>query len=208
MDSLLSLEASGFSGSVSSSSISIKYSERSLVISKTLGDSDATAVDVGVGSLEKSLVIKGQKIIEKLNQLLKAKLPDGIASLKPEEVTPDATADRIVKGATAFFDAYAKNHPELAGEDLISGFMALIRKGIDAGYEDAYNTLSGLGAFEFDGVEEGIKQTKGLIESKLVEFENLKRKELGVDPDTTQSAKVQSSVSSDLLAQGGFNIAA
>ena len=129
-------------------------------------------------------------------------MPDGIQSLKPEDVTPEATAERIVKGATGFFDIFAKQNPELQGEELLKKFMDTIKSGIDQGYNEAYGTLKDLGAFEFDGVEGGINQTKDLIAKKLDEYEAQMRKTLGIDT----AGQVAASTKEALLTQSGGTV--
>lgn len=159
-------------------------------------------VSAGVDDLTKSLSITAQEVLAKLNELLKNDLPDGIESLNPEEYTSEATADRIVKQVTAFFDLYAKQHPELQGEDLLSGFMAEIKKGVDQGYDQASATLQDLGAFEFDGVKNGVEETKRLIDEKLAQYEKSKRVDLGLDPSPVQSG-AESAAKDGVLKQAG-----
>jgi hypothetical protein len=175
-----------------------------LVIRASFKSTSEDQVDVGIDDLSKALSVKADKIISKLNELLKSKLPDGIQSLKPEDTTPEATADRIVQGATAFFDVFAKQNPDLSPEELLTKFMDTIRGGIQSGYDDASKTLEDLGAFEFDGVKSGIEKTKELIEKKLQAFETQKRKDLGLDSQLAQD--VASNTSSEILKQAGGSI--
>lgn len=202
MESLLSLESSRTHSSLSYNSATIKFSDDELVIQSTSLSFETDRVSVSNFDLPKSLLIKGQKIVEQLNELLKADLPGGLQSLKPEEVTPEATADRIVKQTTAFFDAYAEQNPELEGEELLNKFMDAVRSGVQKGYDEAYNILDGLGAFDFEGVRDGVEMTKALIESKLDAFESAKRKELGLEP-TGVEEQIAASTEKDLLALGG-----
>ena len=162
-------------------------------------------VDVGIDDLIKGLSISGQKIIDKLNEILKKDLPDGIASLKPEDTTPEATSDRIVKGATAFFDVFKKQNANLSDEEVLTKFMETIRGGIKTGYDDAFNTLEGLGAFKFDGVQDGVEKTKALIEEKLKSYEAAKRQELGLDP-TNVGGQVATQVTQEVLRQGSQSV--
>ena len=178
----------------------LKYGKDELILRQLRTDQEEDQVDVSFGTLDKNLTITAQQIVEKLNELLKPVLPDGIASLKPEDTTPEATAERIVRGATAFFDVYAKQNPGLQGDELLNKFMQTIRGGIDAGYSDAYKTLEGLGAFQFEGVESGIQETKRLIEEKLQAYEAQKREDLGL------GQPISSNTSNALLQQTGRNL--
>jgi hypothetical protein len=183
----------------------VTYNTNILVIQASFGSNSQDQVNVGIDNLSKALSVKADKIISKLNELLKDKLPDGIQSLKPEDTTPEATSDRIVGGVTAFFDQFAKQNPDLSGEDLLKKFMDTVRSGIQSGYDDASQTLQDLGAFEFDGVKAGIDKTKDLIEKKLQAFETQKRKDLGlIDPQLAQD--VAASTNSELLKQAGGSI--
>ena len=160
------------------------------------GDDGVKEISLSGSQLSKGLALTAQEILDKLNELLKKKLPNGIQSLKPEEVTPEATADRIVKGITAFFDAYAKQNPNLSSEELLTSFLEKARDGVQRGYDSAYATLTDLGAFDYEGVKEGVEKTKVLIESKLKEWETSKRNDLGIPVD----------VETPLLAQAGGSL--
>lgn len=179
------------------------YEADLLIVQQTLGaSSNEDTSTASIDDLYKGLSISAQKIVDKLNELLKAQLPDGIQSLKPEEVTPEATADRIVTGATGFFETFAKQNPDLSPEELISKFMSEVRKGVESGYGDAAKTLEELGAFEFDGVKDGIEKTKSLIEEKLKAFEAQKRQDLGLDPKVDADS-VAAVTKNEILKQAG-----
>jgi len=207
MDSSFALEAPNLQTNQQYSPLNVKHSQDALIISQTLSSDGIDKVDVGINGLSDSLILKARKIIDKLNELLKTKYPGGIQSLKPEEATPEATADRIVQGSTAFFAAYAKQNPNMDDEELLTSFMELVRKGVEQGYSEAYNILEGLGAFEFEGVKEGIEKTKGLIESKLQLFEKMKREELGLPPRLEDDAsQISSPTKDELLAESGVSL--
>ncbi|RMG42088.1 MAG: hypothetical protein D6719_07245 [Candidatus Dadabacteria bacterium] len=180
------------------------------IIANQLLKSDRKQEDGTVVSFEQiysSLPITAQKIIDRLNEMLKGELPDGIQSLKPEDVTPEATADRIVTGITSLFDAYAKQNPNMSDQELINSFMDKAYQGVDRGYGEAYKTLDGLGAFEFDGVEEGIDKTLSLVKDKLSAFETQKKQELGLLPVEDENIEdVSSPIKHEFLAQGGAHI--
>ena len=177
------------------------------VLEKTLVNAPepAAKVSFSVLDLPTSLTITGKEVIEKLNELLADAVPNGIESLNPKQYTPEATADRIVQGATAFFDLFAQQNPELEGEELVDAFMTEIESGIDEGFEDAIEILEGLGAFEIEGVREGISQTRALIDEKLLAYESQKREELGLDP-LNVGDEVKEQISQEVLAQTGSQV--
>ena len=89
--------------------------------------------EIGPRDLTKSLALTARELAAKIEELLEGKLPKPLAEYTPDEVTPEATAERIVQGATAFFSIFAKQNPQLAGQDLLNAFMNTIRSGIKQG---------------------------------------------------------------------------
>jgi len=176
---------------------------------KTPGRSNRDIVQVNFKDLYKSLSITAKEIIDKLNELLKADLPNGLQSLKPADVTSEKTADRIVKQVTAFFGLYAKQNPDLEGEDLVNGFMDTIRGGVQKGYDEAFEILEGLGALGFEGVLAGVERTKELIDEKLGRFEQELRRSLGLEaaePEIITQDSAADPFGRALLAQAGGGI--
>ena len=163
----------------------------------TAGKSEDT-VNVGMKDIYKSLTVLADEITSKLNDILGEDAPEGgIASLNPEDFTPEKTADIIVKGTTAMMDIFAKQNPDLEGEELLDKFMKTIRGGIQEGYSQAKAILGGIGAFEFDGVEDGISKTMSLVEEKLKTFEDQWRKDnLASEETSEESAEDPESVQS------------
>lgn len=175
------------------------------VLANLEASNDAADVSLSLGDKYKSLSISAQKIIAQLNEILQGKLPEGIESLSPEDVTPERTADTIVTGITAMYSNYVKSNPELSPEEALTRFMAAARSGVSQGYDSATGTLESLGAFEFDGVKAGVEQTRELIEKKLQEFESTQRKALGGDTEAVKTG-VADSVSVEVLTQGGGSL--
>lgn len=175
-----------------------------ILIIKASFSLESDQVSTGINELPQALSLSADEIVQKLNELLKDSLPEGIESLKPEDSTPEATADRIVSQVTGLFDAYAKQNPNLDAEELLSSFMSEVRKGVDQGYDDAFKILDDLGAFKFDGIKEGIEKTKSLIEDKLKAFETFQREQLGLAPSSQDvSDKVAQQVKPNVLASAG-----
>lgn len=63
-----------------------------------------------------------------------------------EYFSPGRTADRIVKFATGFFDAFAKQggNTDSPDENTISDFESLVRDAIDQGFSEARDILDGV----------------------------------------------------------------
>ena len=147
-----------------------KASQQAAALSTLTSINTDDKVSVGMDEVYKSLTILGDKIVSKLNELMKKELPEGIQSLKPEDQTAEKTADRIVSGVVGLLPAFAAQNKNLEGEELISKFMEVVKGGIKEGYEDAIKILEGLGAMEFGGVQSGIEETMKLVGEKLDAF--------------------------------------
>jgi hypothetical protein len=97
---------------------------------------------------------------------------------KTDEYTPEKTADKIMKGVGLLFDRFTAQNPKLSQEALVDEFMKLARSGVDKGYSSAFSDLETIGAFEVNGIKDGIERTKMLLEEKLSRFEESKKKPL------------------------------
>lgn len=86
-----------------------------------------------------------------------------------EDTSPQATADRIVGFATNFYQAFREQNPELNDEDGLEQFMQEIGKGIDQGFADARDILTGLKKLE-GKVASDIDDTYSLIQKGLQDF--------------------------------------
>jgi hypothetical protein len=86
-----------------------------------------------------------------------------------EDTSPQATADRIVGFATNFYQAFREQNPELNDEDGLEQFMQEIGKGIDQGFADARDILTGLKKLE-GKVASDIDETYSLIQQGLQDF--------------------------------------
>ena len=140
-----------------------------------------------IKSQSESLSILANKVIDKLDEMLREELPEGIRSLDPEEYTPEKTASRIVDTVTALMPIYERQNPGKEGEELLTSFVDTIKSGITQGFEEAKEILQALGAFEIEGVESGIEETRSLINDKLLDFETNYRKQNGLEPLATSS---------------------
>ena len=174
------------------------------------GNKNAESVGIDFSDLYKSLSITEQKVVSALNEILANELPDGVQSLDPKYADPEFSAENIVSGITAFFGLYQKQNPDQDPEELLNNFMEQARKGVEQGYGDAFSTLEGIGAFDIEGIQAGVEQTKELIEQKLQEFEAKMRVQLGIDePQIAEEAAT--STQAELLKEAAaqtLNLAA
>lgn len=136
-----------------------------------------STVDVNVGSKFLSLTFKAA--IEGINDALKETLGDNAIQNTYDsglDMSPEATAERIVSLSTAFFGSYQQQHPELSQEEALTQFIDIISRGINTGFAEARNILSGLHVLEGD-IADNINLTYDLVQHKLASFiENFGKK--------------------------------
>lgn len=85
------------------------------------------------------------------------------------DVSPEATADRIVTLSTAFYPQYKEQHPELSEEEAATKFTDLISGGIEQGFAEAREILSSLNVLEGD-IASNIDKTYDLVQEGLKSF--------------------------------------
>lgn len=80
------------------------------------------------------------------------------------DFSPEATAERIVSFATSFFPLYQQNHQDEGNslEQQLDDFIDLVGGGVDKGFGEAKDILTGLDVFNGE-VEENANKTYDLI---------------------------------------------
>lgn len=146
------------------------------------------SIDVTLSAGNEPMALLFKTALEGVNKALEEQLgPNAIqnsyaASL---DVSPQATADRIVQMSTAFFDKYQENHLELSTDDALSSFTKLISGGIDTGFKEARDILSGLNVLNEGNIGSNIDTTYDLVQKGLQAFvENYKKPDM-TEPDTS-----------------------
>lgn len=84
------------------------------------------------------------------------------------DVSPEATATRIVSLATGFFQSFQDQNTDLTPEESLNKFMSIIGTGIETGFKDARAILENLSVLDgkvatdidstYDLVQEGLQQ--------------------------------------------------
>jgi hypothetical protein len=93
------------------------------------------------------------------------------------DFSPEATAERIVSFSTQFFGSYRDQHPEMAEDEALSAFVDIISGGIDQGFGEAKDILSGLKVLEGE-IGDTIDKTYALVQEGLQSFvESFDKKE-------------------------------
>jgi uncharacterized protein DUF5610 len=129
-------------------------------------------INVSVSSGNEPLALLLKSAIEGINDVLQATHGDNAIQAAYDsglDVSPEATAERIVSLSTAFFSSYQEQHPELSQEEALSAFVDVISGGIDQGFSEAREILGGLQVLEGD-IASNIDKTYELVQSGLASF--------------------------------------
>ena len=132
-------------------------------------------------SSDPALNIKNQPIklvyqaaVNKLNEhlepffgpeALKAGLAQGL------DVSPEATAQRIVSMATGYYSAFESQHAEQSDLAVLDKFMQTIGNGIEQGFSEAKQILHGLSVLQGD-IASNVDQTYVLVQQGLALFKS------------------------------------
>ena len=138
----------------------------------SLNVSTLEAHDTNLSAKDTPLALTLRAVIDKLNTLLEPDFGTNAIDTAIEtevDVSPEATADRIVSLSTAFFPAFQKANPGESNEEALTHFLDVIRGGIDQGFNEAREILGGLGVLEGD-IESNIDRTYELVQEKLDAF--------------------------------------
>ena len=129
-----------------------------------------STINISAADSPQALVLK--TALEGINEALSATLGDNAIQSAYDsglDVSPDATAERIVSLSTAFFSSYQEQHPELEPEAALVSFTDLIKDGIDTGFAEARDILSGLSVLDGD-IASNIDKTYELVQQGLQSF--------------------------------------
>tara|TARA_R110001592_G_scaffold52622_1_gene161115 strand:+ start:777 stop:1406 length:630 start_codon:yes stop_codon:yes gene_type:complete len=85
------------------------------------------------------------------------------------DFSPEATAERIVSFSTQFLSSYREQHPEMGEEESLTAFANIISGGINQGFGEAKDILSGLKVLEGD-ITDNIDKTYALVQEGLQSF--------------------------------------
>lgn len=122
------------------------------------------------GNDPQSLVLK--TALEGINEALRETFGDDSIQAAYEDgidVSPEATADRIVSLSTGFLSLYQQQHPELSQEEAVTAFVDIIRGGIDTGFAEARDILTSLNVLQGE-IASNIDKTYDLVQEKLAAF--------------------------------------
>lgn len=144
-------------------------------------------------TIEAANGILNNSVVEQINQVLQ----DAGIDLKIEEtgetridVSPKATARRIVDHAVSYLDAYQQNHADKPAAPRVEGFMSLIRGAIEDGFQHARQFLEGITKLS-ETIDENINRTFELANQYLDDFHQAQRnliQSAGTEPSVQPAA--------------------
>ena len=130
------------------------------------------SLQVNINAGNESLTLAFKAATEKLNEILEPQLgPRAIDNAVDSglDVSPEATADRIVSLTTGLFSAFQNANPDLQGSELVDHFTDVIGGGILQGFNEAREILDGMGVLT-EEIAGNIDQTYDLVTEKLEQF--------------------------------------
>lgn len=130
------------------------------------------SMELSISVRDRPLSLLYQAAVDKLNELLAVELgPNAIQQAVETDldVSPEATAQRIVDLSTNLFEAFKAQHTDLSEGEVLDRFMETIGSGIEQGFEEARDILSGLGVLQGD-VSSDVDQTYSLVQEGLASF--------------------------------------
>lgn len=122
-----------------------------------------STINVTAADSPLSLVLK--TALEGINEALGSNTAIQEAYDSGVDVSPEATADRIVSLSTAFFSAYQEQNPDKS----VADFIDVISGGIDQGFQEARDILEGLQVLDGE-IAENINTTYDLVQAGLQSF--------------------------------------
>ncbi len=131
-----------------------------------------TNLSISSGDADKALTLVLKTAIEGINAELAPTLGANAIQTAVDngiDVSPEATAERIVSLSTAFFPAYQDANPDLDFDTALNQFVDVISGGIDQGFAEAREILDGLQVLNGD-IASNIDATYELVQDKLAAF--------------------------------------
>lgn len=127
--------------------------------------------DGGLGFLRGRLEEKLGALFEKAaeaNPELAARGPGAFFDTSLD-VSPEATADRIVGFALGLKGVFARQNEDLSEDELMERFEGEIRRGIGEGFGHARSVLQGLDMLQGD-IEQNVDATWEIVQQKLDDY--------------------------------------
>lgn len=145
-----------------------------------------TSLNVALKSGNEPLALLYKTAIQGINEVLEPAFgKDAIQNAASGDNTPEATAQRILSGSTAFFGAYLEQNKLEDNADSRAKFIETIQGGFEQGFKEAQDILQGLKVLEGD-VATGIDKTRELVLKGFAEFAAGPKPDAGTTPAPAQ----------------------
>jgi len=128
------------------------------------------SLEVSISSQNDPLALVYKSAIENLNDILKPELGDNaIQKASTQDNSPEATAGRILSFIKSAYAMYSQNNKDDDQGASLDKFMSLIQTGVDLGFKEARNILSGLDVLNGD-IASNIDKTYELLKKGMADF--------------------------------------
>lgn len=130
--------------------------------------------DVSISTRNQPQALVYKAAIDAINNELEGELgPNAIEQGYDSglDVSPEATANRIVTMTTSMFSLFQESNPELSFKEQVDRFLDIVKSGVDQGFGEAREILDGLGVLEGE-IEENIDKTYDLVIEGFSKFKD------------------------------------
>ncbi|GGA68058.1 hypothetical protein GCM10011369_07200 [Neiella marina] len=137
-------------------------------------------LEVSVQAGNQPMALLYRTAIDAINEELAPEFGDNAAQQALDDgidVSPEATAERIIAGSTKYFDAFLEVNTDLQGEDALNEYMNIIKGAVDKGFEEARDILDSLAVLEGD-IADNINLTYDFVQAGLQNFADSYRNSL------------------------------
>lgn len=129
------------------------------------------SIDVSLSTGNEPLALLLKTAITGINEVLKPEFGDNaIENAMSQDNSPEGTAGRIVSLSTGFFEAFKQQHAGEDEDELLTNFMATIRRGFEQGFNEARDILQGMDVLNGD-IASNIEKTYELVQKGYADFE-------------------------------------
>jgi len=128
--------------------------------------------EVSISSKNEPLALVYKTAIDAINKELETDYGENAIQTGYDsglDVSPEATAGRIVNFSTGLFSLYQQQHPEMEEQEQVDSFLEVIGGGIDTGFAEASEILTALDVMEGD-IESNVQKTYDLVQEGLKAF--------------------------------------
>lgn len=129
-----------------------------------------SSMSVSLSSGNEPLALLYKSAINSINETLAPEFGENaIQNAAGQDNSPEATAERIVKLATGFYEAYKQQNPGEDESKTLNSFMDTIKRGFEQGFKEASDILQGLNVLK-DDIASGIQKTYDLVQKGFADF--------------------------------------